>query len=176
MTRFALFLIPVLLLAMPDAADAKSKKKKRGLVVEIGAPRESQTSYAPPVAVVDPSAQFKSDARPAFKSEPVSSGSATIMAYKRDPVPIFDAAGSKLRDVPKSAMPKANTAAARVLGAKPGFVSIMLDGSPAWLRLTAVDYVGNLAAPPCEKVAVKLAMMEEDGVERSLGLGCAKGK
>jgi hypothetical protein len=102
--------------------------------------------------------------------------SATIMAYKRDPIAIFDAAGSKLRDVPKASLPKANSAAAQVVNSKAGFVAIMIDGKPAWLRLSAVDYVGNLPSPPCAKVAVQLAMMEEDGVERSLGLGCSKTK
>lgn len=103
-----------------------------------------------------------------------ATGGATIMAYKRDPVPVFDDAGSKLRDVPKADMPKANSAASRVVDSKTGFVAIMIDGKPAWLRLSAVDYVGDLPSPPCEKKAVQLAMMEEDGVERSLGLGCGK--
>lgn len=101
---------------------------------------------------------------------------ATIMAYKRDPLPIYDDSGSRLRDVPQKQMPKAQTAAARVIGTKPGFVAIMLAGKPAWLRLTTVDYVGDLPAPPCDKVAVQLALNEEDGVERSLGLGCSKPK
>lgn len=101
---------------------------------------------------------------------------ATIMAYKRDPLPIYDDSGSRLRDVPQKQMPKAQTAAAQVIATKPGFVAIMLAGKPAWLRLTTVDYVGDLPAPPCDKVAVQLALNEEDGVERSLGLGCAKPK
>ena len=101
---------------------------------------------------------------------------ATIMAYKRDPLPVYDDTGSKLRDVPQKEMPKAQSAAARVIGTKPGFVAILLAGKPAWLRLTTVDYVGDLPTPPCDKVAVQLALNEEDGVERSLGLGCSKPK
>ena len=101
---------------------------------------------------------------------------ATIMAYKRDPLAIYDDTGSKLRDVPQKDMPKAQSPAARVVGTKPGFVSIMLAGKPVWLRLTMVDYVGDLPTPPCDKVAVQMAMNEEEGVERSLGLGCAKPK
>ena len=49
-------------------------------------------------------------------------------------------------------------------------------GKPAWLRLTTVDYVGDLPTPPCDKVAVQMALNEEEGVERSLGLGCGKPK
>ena len=105
---------------------------------------------------------------------PAVANAATIMAYKRDPLPIYDDTGSKLRDVPQKEMPKAQSAAARVVGTKTGFVAIMLAGKPAWLRLTTVDYVGDLPAPPCDKVAVQLALNEEDGVERSLGLGCSK--
>lgn len=101
---------------------------------------------------------------------------AMIMAYKRDPLPIYDETGSKTGEVAQKNLPKAKTEAARVIATKPGFVSIMVDGKPAWLRLTTVDYVGDLPSPPCEKTTVQLAMMEEDGVERSLGLGCAKPK
>lgn len=97
-----------------------------------------------------------------------------IKAYKRDPVPIYDNSGSKLRDIAQSAMPKPNSAAAAVIAAKPGFVAIRIDGQPSWLRLTSVDYVGDLPVPQCGKTNVQLALMEEDGVERSLGLGCAK--
>lgn len=118
------------------------------------------------------------DAKPkAAKAEvPAVANAATIMAYKRDPLPVYDDTGSKLREVPQKEMPKAQSAAARVVGTKPGFVAIMLAGKPAWLRLTTVDYVGDLPTPPCDKVAVQLALNEEDGVERSLGLGCSKPK
>lgn len=97
---------------------------------------------------------------------------ATIMAYKRDPVPIYDNTGSKLRDVPQKDMPKARTAGARVIATKQGFVALMIDGKASWLRLTTVDYVGDLPAPACEKVPVQLALNEEENVARSLGLGC----
>jgi hypothetical protein len=102
------------------------------------------------------------------------SNSAMIMAYKRTPVPIYDNAGSKLREVPQSSLPKAMTPGARVVGSKPGFVAILIEGKPAWLRLTTVDFVGELPAPKCEATSVRLAMMEEDGVAKSLGLGCGK--
>jgi hypothetical protein len=103
---------------------------------------------------------------------------ATIQAYKRDPIPIYDNSGSKLREVKQATLPKAKTPAARVISSKPGFVAIVIDGKPSWLRLTTVDYVGDLPAPKCEKVSMQLAMMEEDSVEKSLGLGCdaPKGK
>ena len=114
--------------------------------------------------------------KPAKAEAPAVANAATIMAYKRDPLPVYDDTGSKLRDVPQKEMPKAQSAAARVVGTKPGFVAIMLAGKPAWLRLTTVDYVGDLPTPPCDKVAVQLALNEEDGVERSLGLGCSKPK
>lgn len=114
--------------------------------------------------------------KPATAETPVAANAATIMAYKRDPLAIYDDTGSKLRDVPQKDMPKPQSAAARVVGTKPGFVAIMLAGKPAWLRLTTVDYVGDLPTPPCDKVAVQLALNEEDGVERSLGLGCSKPK
>lgn len=114
--------------------------------------------------------------KPAKVEAPAIANAATIMAYKRDPLPVYDDAGSKLRDVPQKEMPKAQSAAARVVGTKPGFVAIMLAGKPAWLRLTTVDYVGDLPTPPCDKVAMQLALNEEDGVERSLGLGCSKPK
>lgn len=114
--------------------------------------------------------------RKAVESDQTIANAATIMAYKRDPLPIYDNSGSKLRDVPQKDLPKAKSAAARVVGTKPGFVAIMLAGKPTWLRLTTVDYVGNLPAPPCDKVAMQLALNEEDGVERSLGLGCSKPK
>lgn len=103
-----------------------------------------------------------------------TSNAATIQAYKRDPVPIYDETGSKTRDIPQKEMPKAKTPAAQVINTKTGFVAIMLDGKPAWLRLTSVDYVGDLPAPKCEKGAVQLALNEEEGVNRSLGLGCDK--
>lgn len=105
-----------------------------------------------------------------------AANAATIQAYKRDPVPIYDETGSKTRDIPQKEMPQAKTPAAQVINTKTGFVAIMLDGKPAWLRLTSVDYVGDLPTPKCEKGAVQLAFNEEDGVERSLGLGCDKPK
>lgn len=114
--------------------------------------------------------------RKAVETTTTAANAATIMAYKRDPLPIYDNSGSKLRDVPQKEMPKAKSDAARVVGTKPGFVAIMLAGKPAWLRLTTVDYVGDLPTPPCDKVAMQLALNEEDGVERSLGLGCSKPK
>lgn len=104
--------------------------------------------------------------------EAAASNAATIMAYKRDPLPIYDNTGSKLRDVPQKDMPKARSAGARVIATKPGFVALMIDGKPSWLRLTTVDYVGDLPAPACEKVPVQLALNEEENVARSLGLGC----
>ena len=115
-------------------------------------------------------------AKQAQAEDPAAANAATIMAYKRDPLAIYDDTGSKLRDVPQKDMPKARSAAARVIGTKPGFVAIMLAGKPAWLRLTTVDYVGDLPTPPCDKVAVQMALNEEEGVERSLGLGCGKPK
>lgn len=114
--------------------------------------------------------------RKAVEIETNKANAATIMAYKRDPLPIYDNSGSKLRDVPQKEMPKAKSDAARVVGTKPGFVAIMLAGKPTWLRLTTVDYVGDLPTPPCDKVSMQLALNEEDGVERSLGLGCSKPK
>ena len=114
--------------------------------------------------------------RKAVEIQTTAANMATIMAYKRDPLPIYDNSGSKLRDVPQKEMPKAKSDAARVIGNKPGFVAIMLAGKPTWLRLTTVDYVGDLPTPPCDKVAMQLALAEEDGVERSLGLGCSKPK
>jgi hypothetical protein len=112
--------------------------------------------------------------REAVEVATTTTSAATIMSYKRDPLPIYDNSGSKLRDVPQKEMPKAKSDAARVVGTMPGFVAIMLAGKPAWLRLTTVDYVGDLPTPPCDKVSMQLALNEEDGVERSLGLGCSK--
>lgn len=134
--------------------------------------------FAASVALCGLSMVSAADAKPkpATAEAPAVANAATIMAYKRDPLPVYDDTGSKLRDVPQKEMPKAQSAAARVVGTKPGFVAIMLAGKPAWLRLTTVDYVGDLPTPPCDKVAVQLALNEEDGVERSLGLGCSKPK
>jgi hypothetical protein len=103
---------------------------------------------------------------------------AMIQAYKRNPLPIFDNAGAKIDVVDKAKLPKPNTPGARVISSKPGYVAIIIDGKPSWLRLTTVDYVGDLPVPKCEKGAIQLAMLEEDGIERSLGLGCdgPKGK
>jgi len=98
--------------------------------------------------------------------------SPAIKAYKRDPLPIYDDAGTKLRDVPVASMPAAGSAGAKVLGSKAGFVGVQLDGKLAWLRLSTVDYVGDLAAVKCDATAVSFAKMEEDGLQQSLGLGC----
>jgi|GEM_PF-2372244 len=99
-----------------------------------------------------------------------------IKAYKRDPLPIYDDSGAKVRDVPVSAMPAAGSASARVVRAKTGFVGVQLDGKIAWLRLSTVDYVGDVAAIKCDANAMTFAKMEEDGLQQSLGLGCGNGK
>lgn len=99
-----------------------------------------------------------------------------IKAYKRDPLPIYDDAGAKLREVAVATMPAAGSAGARVLRAKPGFVGVQLDGGLAWLRLSTVDYVGDLAAVKCDATAMSFAKMEEDGLQQSLGLGCGGAK
>ena len=98
----------------------------------------------------------------------------TIMAYKRDPLPIYDEAGEKLRDVAVASMPAAGTAGARVVAAKTGFVAVRIDGHPAWLRLSTVDYVGDVTAIRCDSNAMAFAKLEEDGLDQSLGLACAK--
>ncbi|MET0373195.1 MAG: hypothetical protein ABW128_02935 [Rhizorhabdus sp.] len=100
----------------------------------------------------------------------------SIQAYKRDPLPIYDDAGAKLRDVPVASMPAAGSTGARVVRAKTGFVGVKLDGKLAWLRLSTVDYVGDLAAITCNANAMSFAKMEEDGLQQSLGLGCGGGK
>ena len=99
-----------------------------------------------------------------------------IKAYKRDPLPIYDDAGSKLRDVPVASMPAAGSPGARVVKAKAGFVGVQLDGKLQWLRLSTVDYVGDLAAVKCDANAMSFAKLEEDGLQQSLGLGCGAGK
>lgn len=95
-----------------------------------------------------------------------------IKAYKRDPLPIYDDAGTKVRDVPVASMPAVGTPAARVIRARTGFVGVQLDGKLAWLRLSTVDYVGDISAIKCDANAVSFAKMEEDGLQQSLGLGC----
>ncbi|WP_200894482.1 hypothetical protein [Sphingomonas sp. SRS2] len=100
----------------------------------------------------------------------------SIQAYKRDPLPVYDDAGAKLRDVPVASMPAAGSPGARVIRAKTGFVGVQLDGKLAWLRLSTVDYVGDLAAITCNANAMSFAKMEEDGLQQSLGLGCGGGK
>lgn len=100
----------------------------------------------------------------------------SIQAYKRDPLPIYDDAGTKLREVPVASMPAAGSAGARVVRAKTGFVGVQLDGKLAWLRLSTVDYVGDLAAITCNANAMSFAKMEEDGLQQSLGLGCGGSK
>jgi len=99
-----------------------------------------------------------------------------IKAYKRDPLPIYDDAGTRLRDVPVASMPAVGSAEAKVLAAKAGFVGVQIDGKLAWLRLSTVDYVGDLAAVKCDATAMSFAKMEEDGLQQSLGLGCGGGK
>jgi hypothetical protein len=97
-----------------------------------------------------------------------------IKAYKRDPLPIYDDDGEKVRDAARAELPPIGSPGARVVRAKPGFVGIMLDGELAWLRLSTVDYVGDVNAIKCDAMAMKFAKMEEDGLDQSLGLGCAK--
>lgn len=97
-----------------------------------------------------------------------------IKAYKRDPLPIYDDDGEKVRDAARSELPAIGSPGARVVRAKPGFVGIMLDGELAWLRLSTVDYVGDVRAIKCDATELKFAKMEEDGLDQSLGLGCAR--
>jgi hypothetical protein len=95
-----------------------------------------------------------------------------IKAYKRDPLPIYDASGAKLREVPVASMPAAGSPGARVVKSKAGFVGVQIDGQLQWLRLSTVDYVGDLAAVKCDNMAMTFAKLEEDGLQQSLGLGC----
>ncbi|SNS19614.1 hypothetical protein SAMN06295912_102216 [Sphingomonas laterariae] len=97
-----------------------------------------------------------------------------IKAYKRDPLPIFDDAGDVVREVTRGALPPIGTEGARVVRAKPGFVGIMLDGELAWLRMSMVDYVGDVKAIKCNATTIEYAKLEEEGLDQSLGLGCAK--
>ena len=106
----------------------------------------------------------------------VAAEAPAIKAYKRDPLPIYDDAGTKLRDVPVAAMPVAGSPGARVIKSKAGFVGVQLDGKLQWLRLSTVDYVGDLAAVKCDANAMSFAKLEEDGLQQSLGLGCAERK
>ena len=111
----------------------------------------------------------------AFAAMPVTGQAAdapAIKAYKRDPLPIYDDAGTKVRDVPVASMPAAGSPGARVIRAKTGFVGVALDGKLAWLRLSTVDYVGDLSSIKCDANAMSFAKMEEDGLQQSLGLGC----
>ena len=55
-------------------------------------------------------------------------------------------------------------------------MDLQLDGKLAWLRLSTVDYVGDITAVKCDANAVKFAKMEEDGLQQSLGLGCSTSK
>ena len=107
----------------------------------------------------------------AFAADPPA-----IKAYKRDPLPIYDDSGAKLRDVPVASMPAAGSPGARVVKSKAGFVGLQLDGKLQWLRLSTVDYVGDLAAVKCDNTAMTFAKLEEDGLQQSLGLGCGGGK
>lgn len=97
-----------------------------------------------------------------------------IKAYKRDPLPIFNDAGERVREIGRKQLPPIGSPGARVVRAKAGFVGIMLDGELAWLRLSMVDYVGDVKAIKCDAVALQFAKMEEEGLDQSLGLGCAK--
>ena len=97
-----------------------------------------------------------------------------IRAYKRDPLPIFNDAGEQVRELERKQMPAIGSVGARVVRAKPGYVGIMLDGELAWLRMSMVDYVGDVKAIKCDAVALQFAKMEEEGLDQSLGLGCAK--
>ncbi|WP_238147188.1 hypothetical protein [Rhizorhabdus dicambivorans] len=99
----------------------------------------------------------------------------SIKAYKRDPLPIYNDEGTKVRDVAVAAMPAVGSAGAQVVRAKPGFVGVNLGGELAWLRLSTVDYVGDLAAIKCDANAMSFAKLEEDGLQQSLGLGCGGG-
>ena len=107
----------------------------------------------------------------AFAADPPA-----IKAYKRDPLPIYDDSGAKLRDVPVASMPAAGSPGARVVKSKAGFVGLQLDGKLQWLRLSTVDYVGDLATVKCDNTAMTFAKLEEDGLQQSLGLGCGGGK
>jgi len=93
-------------------------------------------------------------------------GPAEIKAYKRDPLPVYDDAGTKIRDVPVASMPAVGTPSAHVVQAKQGFVGVQLNGTLAWLRLSTVDYVGDLPAAKCVETA--FAKLEEDGLQQSL--------
>ena len=104
---------------------------------------------------------------PALAADPPS-----IKACKRDPLPIYDDSGAKIRDVPVASMPAAGSPGARVVKSKAGFVGVQLDGKLEWLRLSTVDYVGDLAAVKCDANARSFAKLEEDGLQQSLGLGC----
>lgn len=109
-------------------------------------------------------------------ADAASGGAPAIKAYKRDPLPVYGDDGTKLRDVPVASMPAAGSAGAQVVRAKPGFVGVNLGGELAWLRLSTVDYVGDLAAIKCDANAMSFAKLEEDGLQQSLGLGCGGGK
>ena len=99
-----------------------------------------------------------------------------IKAYKRDPLPVYDDAGTKIGDMPVASLPAAGTPGARVVKSKAGFVGVQLAGKLTWLRLSTVDYVGDLAAVKCDANAMTFAKLEEDGLQQSLGLGCGGGK
>ena len=112
------------------------------------------------------------EAKPGVAS-PAITGPA-IRAYKRDPLPIYDDAGERIREIRIADLPAIGSPATQVVRAKPGFVGIMLDGELAWLRLSMVDYVGDVKTIQCEATAMTFAKLEEDGLDQSLGLGCAK--
>ncbi|WP_380873940.1 hypothetical protein ACFB49_44750 [Sphingomonas sp. DBB INV C78] len=100
-----------------------------------------------------------------------------LKAYKRDPLPIYDNEGLKTRDLMRASLPAIGSEGARVIGVKPGFVAIMLEGEQVWLRMSTVDYAGDIKqikSAKCDQVALKFAKLEEDGLDQSLGLGCGK--
>lgn len=98
---------------------------------------------------------------------------AVVKAYKRDPMPIFDDAGNRLRTVPRKGLPDPGGKGVPVVRAKEGYIGIMLDGQLAWLRMSMIDYAGDAAKVECDAMAMKFASMEEESVEQSLGLACA---
>ena len=127
---------------------------------------------APPAALAKSSRAPKAVTLTSPQAAPYSGP--VIKAYKRDPLPIYDDGGEKVREVHRAALPAIGSDGAHVVRAKPGFVGIMLDGELAWLRMSMVDYVGDVKAIKCDAVALKFAKLEEDGLDQSLGLGCAK--
>lgn len=104
---------------------------------------------------------------------PASAGGAVIRAYKRDPLPIYDDSGAKVGALSRKELPDPGKQGVPVAGAKDGFVAIMLAGKLTWLRKFTVDVQGDAKAVQCDKMAMQFAKMEQDGIDQSLGLGCA---